>query len=385
MAFISEIHYADSVRSSTGVNEFVEVALTADEFARVSDFDIASYNSDGTAIATTNLSTLTPTLDPSSGLYVFVFEAEFSEGDNAASQIAEAVALTDSAAVPIVLDFYDIGGGTQNITALDGPANGATSENISGNAPGAQSIQFDNQGNRTDGNLSRGSAVCYCAKTELLTPEGPRAVGSLTPGTPVLTIDHGFQPVRLVSRSYHTWPAGQSDAADKPILIPMNSFGTGLPRADLVVPPQHRILLPDGPPKAAPLAPAKGLIGWRGIRRMRGAREVNYVHVILDRHEVLWANALPCESFFAGAVGVSILRDVTGCNLPKGRPRPDQPARAFWTVGETRRQRDELVKHWPSHLWEPEEKPARRSGLDPLDPCLSGCRTPQFAEMQSAG
>ncbi|MFT4999662.1 MAG: hypothetical protein ACI8YI_001825 [Paracoccaceae bacterium] len=132
MSFISEIHYQNGYAGSSGVDEFVEVTLSPEEFARASDFDLTTYQTDGTVRETFNLGDLTPVLDPDTGFYVYTMTTNVTLPDHTTGvNEAEAVALTDNTLTDPV-SFVDIGGGTTGIVATEGPAIGATSTTISG-------------------------------------------------------------------------------------------------------------------------------------------------------------------------------------------------------------------------------------------------------------
>jgi hypothetical protein len=53
------------------------------------------------------------------------------------------------------------------------------------------------------------------------------------------------------------------------------------------------------------LIPAKALVDMRGVRRMQGCRQVTYVHLVFDRHEIVRAEGSWTESFFPGAYALS--------------------------------------------------------------------------------
>ena len=117
-------------------------------------------------------------------------------------------------------------------------------------------------------------------------------------------------------------------------------LGRGLPRRPLVLSPQHRLLI--AAPELAPaaggmeaLAPAVGLTGLPGVRRMRGKRQVVYIALMLERHEVIEAEGVAVESFYPGPVGLATLSPfelltlkaaVPGAThgaVPSARPRLD--------------------------------------------------------------
>ncbi|MCF6445638.1 Hint domain-containing protein [Nereida sp. MMG025] len=143
------------------------------------------------------------------------------------------------------------------------------------------------------------TTTCYNAGTMIDTPDGPRAVETLRPGDLVLTADHGPQEIRWVRSSDQLLEDVDFDG--KPVLIAAGALGKGLPAQDLIVSPQHRILVGgdgqltryfDG--KA--FAPAKALTKLPGIRHMKGKSKITWVHFACDRHEVVTANGCLSES-----------------------------------------------------------------------------------------
>ena len=75
-----------------------------------------------------------------------------------------------------------------------------------------------------------------------------------------------------------------------PVRISAGAFGPGRPARDLLLSPDHAVWL-DGA-----LVPARLLINGAGVRQVERDR-VTYWHVELDRHDVILAEGLPCESF----------------------------------------------------------------------------------------
>lgn len=148
--------------------------------------------------------------------------------------------------------------------------------------------------------------ICFAAGTRLRTPEGERAVETLAAGDLVETLDRGAQPVRWVGR--RLVPARGRFA---PVRIRAGAFGAA---RDLLVSPQHRMLLrgPEaellfGAPEA--LAAARHLVDGDRVRIDETMDVVEYVHVLFDRHEIVFAEGAPTESFHPGAAALAGVTD----------------------------------------------------------------------------
>ena len=145
--------------------------------------------------------------------------------------------------------------------------------------------------------------ICYSAGTRIATAAGLRAIETLQPGDQVVTRDNGLQPVRWISCS--TVPAEGNLA---PVRIPAGLFGA---ERDLLVSPQHRML--NTGPSAALLCGAQEvlvsalhLVNGSSIRQQPGGM-VTYVHLLFDRHEIIYAEGAPSESFHPGSQAMSAL------------------------------------------------------------------------------
>lgn len=316
MAFISEIHYQNTVATGTGTAEYVEVALTAVEFANRSQYTVATYQGTGTVAAQASLDTLSYTLDPTSGLYVFTFYAATTNPDTVplGANEAEAIALVKTSGPGAgVISFYDIGVGTKNITATNGPASGAVSTNIAAVSGTAQSIQFKADGTRIDGSLTPGSAICYASGTLIATETGERLIEDIKAGDMVLTRDRGPQPVLWHGRTHYGFTALRANPKLRPVRIPAGALGHGLPRRDLVVSRQHRVLMRH-PSLELFSESHEGLVaaihlGRLGIGDAGFLPEsgITYHHLLFARHEILFAEGQEAESFFPGAQALDAL------------------------------------------------------------------------------
>lgn len=192
--------------------------------------------------------------------------------------------------------------------------------------------------------------VCFAGGTLIETPAGPVPVDDLRQGDLVVTVDNGPQPLVWVTSSHHVWPG--SDEIFKPVQIKAGALGAGLPRCDLMVSPQHHILLGNlhgadmfGAPEV--IAPAKGLTGLAGVRHMKGKKDVTYFHLMLDKHALLWAGGIASESFYPGPTAIKMLNDAQRASLLRKFPALlDNPDTGYGpTVRHkiTRRQAEMLV------------------------------------------
>jgi hypothetical protein len=147
-----------------------------------------------------------------------------------------------------------------------------------------------------------GGVICFTPGTLLSTPQGAVPVESLREGDLVNTRDGGAQEIlwignrRLSGAQMHAMPEL------RPIRIRAAALSSDRPDADLVVSPRHRILLKGrvadalfGTPEV--LVAAEDLTNDRTILRDHALRDVTYIHLLLPRHHILWANGVESESF----------------------------------------------------------------------------------------
>ena len=155
---------------------------------------------------------------------------------------------------------------------------------------------IDNGTNSDVGFVNATSVPCFVAGTLIATPEGDRCAERLLPGDLVMTKDEGAQPLRWIgSRRV----AAVGDFA--PIHIRANTLGQ---HRDLLVSPLHRVLIKDNLAEllfgeAEVLVAARDLVNDHSIMRREGG-EVTYVHLLFDRHQVVFSEGLETESFLPG-------------------------------------------------------------------------------------
>lgn len=139
--------------------------------------------------------------------------------------------------------------------------------------------------------------ICFAEGTFIRTPHGERRIEALRPGDSVLTLDRGAQPVRWIGRK-----TVSASGALAPVRFAPGAAGN---YRDLFVSPEHRMLLTAASGLGAwtapdeVLAPALALVDDLGVSVAYGGM-VTYHHMLFDRHEVVFANGAPGESFHPG-------------------------------------------------------------------------------------
>ncbi|MEL7255905.1 MAG: Hint domain-containing protein [Pseudomonadota bacterium] len=156
-------------------------------------------------------------------------------------------------------------------------------------------IEFKNDG----GGTPYADIPCFGRGTLIDTPKGPRAVETLKVGDMIVThggarrivwVDHQalFRPIQK------RWP----------VRIARGALGDGLPYRDLTVSPQHAMLLRDPQLElhfetSEAFVRARHLVGLPGIERVE-RQIVEYFHIMLDGHDVIYAEGAETETFFPG-------------------------------------------------------------------------------------
>ncbi|WP_299850139.1 Hint domain-containing protein [uncultured Roseovarius sp.] len=148
--------------------------------------------------------------------------------------------------------------------------------------------------------------VCFAQGTSVEVDLGrSKKVDELSVGDLVKTRDHGLQPIRWIGRRF----LRPVDLMLSPKLLPVRfvpgSLGDGLPRKDLFVSPQHRMLVRSKIVRRMfdvdeVLCPATKLIALPGIEIAGETRSVTYFHLLFNQHEIIYAENAPTESMFTG-------------------------------------------------------------------------------------
>lgn len=264
----------------------------------------------------------------------------------------EGIALIDN--VGTVLQFISFDG--NRITATEGPARGATSTNIGSHNSG-ESLQTVDGGASyfTQSGPNPGTVPCFAAGTLIATPTGPYPVEDLRPGDLVVTLDCGPMPVRVLR--HHVSRRRHQSEQDVPVLIGAGAFGSGCPERDLVVSPQHRVLVGAvgqlaGSLDGEWLVPAKALCKLPRVRRKAEQRRVLWYHFALDTHALVSAEGCWTESLLLGRM---VMPGLTGLqrqllqfhfrDQSRQAALNGPPARPLLSVSEAAKKLDMVDRH----------------------------------------
>lgn len=162
--------------------------------------------------------------------------------------------------------------------------------------------------------------VCFVRGTLIETDRGPVAIEKLRKGDLVVTRDAGLQPVRWIGSKKLAGSVLEENPQLRAIRIRAGSLGNGAPTQDLLVSPQHRVLVRS---KIAQrmfgtnevLVAAKQLLLLDGIDVADDLREVEYYHILFDDHQVVISNGAETESLYTGpqalkSVGAAALEEI---------------------------------------------------------------------------
>lgn len=156
--------------------------------------------------------------------------------------------------------------------------------------------------------------VCFTPGTFLETPDGPRLVEELVAGDKVVTKDKGTEEVLWVGTRNVSGARLYAMPDMRPVRIRENALGAGKPGGDLIVSPDHKMLIEGDATRALwgepeVLVAARDLIDGTRVTRDMAAKSVTYIHLMLPDHHVLVANGIETESFHPAAARLDALAE----------------------------------------------------------------------------
>ena len=143
--------------------------------------------------------------------------------------------------------------------------------------------------------------ACFTPGTKIATLRGETLIENLVAGDKVVTRDNGIQAIRWIGQKKLDWRAMTAHPHLKPVLVRQGSLGNDLPERDLMLSPNHRVLVANERTAlqfddAEVLVAAKHLIGGLSVRAIDSIG-TTYIHFLFDRHEVVLSDGIWTESF----------------------------------------------------------------------------------------
>lgn len=156
--------------------------------------------------------------------------------------------------------------------------------------------------------------ICFANGTLIETADGLVAVEDLRAGMMLRTADNGFQPLRLSLARRVGSALQMQNPKMRPVRITAGALGNGLPKNDLRVSRQHRMMIASRICERMfdtreVLVPAIRLTDLPGVYVDDGLDELTYFHLVMDGHEVIFAEGGPAESLFMGETALDSLTD----------------------------------------------------------------------------
>jgi hypothetical protein len=170
---------------------------------------------------------------------------------------------------------------------------------------------FDPDGTHASGEQA-GGVICFTPGTRIRTPKGSVAVESLREGDLVQTKDSGAQEIQWIGARRMTGARLFAMPKLRPIRIRPGAFGIGEPDEAFLVSPEHRLVVKGVVARALfntpeVLVAARDLVNGDSVQLDTAVKEVTYVHLMLPRHEVLFANGVETESFHPANTALSTI------------------------------------------------------------------------------
>jgi hypothetical protein len=133
--------------------------------------------------------------------------------------------------------------------------------------------------------------ACYCPGTLIRTDRGDRPIEDLVIGDRVISVAGTAEPIRWLGRRSYAGRFLGEQAHLLPVRIRAGALADGIPQRDLLVSPLHAMFL-DGA-----LIPASALLNGTSIVRETAIENVEYIHIELANHDLIWAEGAASETF----------------------------------------------------------------------------------------
>ncbi|SLN49009.1 hypothetical protein ROJ8625_02407 [Roseivivax jejudonensis] len=154
-----------------------------------------------------------------------------------------------------------------------------------------------------DAMTGEGGVICFTPGTRIALADGRAArVEELAEGDRVQTKDSAGQEIRWIGRRRMSGARLFAMPKLRPVRIRAGAFGIDRPDDEFLVSPEHRMLVRGAVARALfntpeVLVSARDLVNGDTVTTDMNVKEVTYIHLLLPRHEIVFANGVETESF----------------------------------------------------------------------------------------
>lgn len=210
-----------------------------------------------------------------------------------------------------------------DIDVLDLTGFGGTASSVTQTGAESGFVEFFD----TNGNVSRvvnyseieQVVICFTPGTYLAIMRGEVAVENLREGGKIFTRDNGIQTLAWAGKR----DLNARELADRPEFNPVHirkgALGNNAPEHDMVVSPNHRMLITSNIAEVLfgereVLVAAKHLISLDGVDQIV-TQNVQYIHLMFEKHEIVLANGAWTESFQPGDHSLKGIASAQRCEI----------------------------------------------------------------------
>jgi fibronectin-binding autotransporter adhesin len=137
------------------------------------------------------------------------------------------------------------------------------------------------------------SITCFCRGTLIRTTKGEVAVEDLEIGDRVVTLSGAARPIKWIGRRAYDPRFVRGNRNILPVRVCAGALGAGVPARDLCISPEHALYI------NGLFLPARLLVNAATIRQDPWPENIEYFHIELYSHDVIFAEGATAETFIA--------------------------------------------------------------------------------------
>ncbi len=183
---------------------------------------------------------------------------------------------------------------------------GGSSSGSAGSDHGSHAQDDENNGSGDGSGEDNDDEVvmCFTPNTLIETTRGPVPVQDLRPGDQVITRDNGPQEINWIGKKPMSGRELLNAPHLRPVLIRKGALGPDMPERDMMVSPNHRMLVSSERTsllfaEEEVLVAAKHLVNHKGVQQI-DCIGTYYIHLLFRNHEIIMADGSWTESFQPG-------------------------------------------------------------------------------------